>query len=472
MESIRPIIQVLNQEKIHHIHQYTLNILANPGVRIDSPEIVSLLEKRIGKSAISGDCVRLPADLVEWAIHTAPPVVEIFDRRGQPAFRLGDDRTRFGIGVTTLYYQDPITDALSPFTRANMQTMTRLGDSLPLYDVISTLGIEQDISPAVSDLYGTLDMIANTTKPLVILVSDENVFPAVIEMLETLHGDLSTRPFVIPYFNPVSPLAINKGTLDKMQLAIQHGLPFIFSNYSMAGASTPITAGGTLCVLLAELLAGLTISQVIKEHTPVILGILPAFFDMKTMTNFYDPQSLVLNLACGEMMAHYHLPHCGTSGSGAGWGPDILACETYWMNQLSSCLGKVGLCPFVGDTLGSKAFSPVNVVYVHEIIDQCLRFAAGFQLDETTVNLEEISKIGPGGSFLSAETTLKSFRKAYYPSPIFPRWSLEKWQDQGQPKAINVLREYTQNLLRSLKIPADQADLMTRGERWISTYTK
>ena len=79
-----------------------------------------------------------------------------------------------------------------------MQEIVRLGEMLPLYDVISTIGVLQDVSPAVSDLYATLDMIANTTKPLVILISDENKFPTVLDLLEHLHGDLAGRPFVIP----------------------------------------------------------------------------------------------------------------------------------------------------------------------------------------------------------------------------------------------------------------------------------
>jgi trimethylamine--corrinoid protein Co-methyltransferase len=125
----------------------------------------------------------------------------------------------------------------------------------------------------------------------------------------------------------------------------------------MAGATTPITPLGTLILLNAELLAGLVFAQLVREGTPVILGSLPAYFDMQTMASFYDTTSYLLNLACAEMMAAYALPHCGASGSGIGWGPDLVASGHQWMNHLLSCLGDVGLVPFVGDVLGSKAFS-------------------------------------------------------------------------------------------------------------------
>ncbi|MGW8250142.1 MAG: trimethylamine methyltransferase family protein, partial [Anaerolineales bacterium] len=300
-----------------------------------------------------------------------------------------------------------------------------------------------------------------------ILISDENKFPSVLDLLEQLHGDLSDRPFVIPYFNPVSPLVMNDGTLDKMQVAIQHGIPFIYSNYGMTGMSTPITSAGTLALLLAELLAGLTVSQLMKEGTPVILGMLPAYFDMKTMVNFYDAQSMLVNLACAEMLAYYGLPHAGTSGSGNGWGPDLLSSEMYWMNHMTFCLTKGGLSPFVGDTLTSKAFSPTNCVYVHEIIRQVLDYANGFQLDEGSSCLDEIESEGPGGHFLTSPTTLVNYKSAYYTSPIFPRYSMENWVEAGRPQAMDVLRRYTIDLLQELHAPEDHDELLARGEAFI-----
>ena len=469
MGAVRPRIRVLNPEQIELVHRYSLKILSSVGVRVDSERARQVLAQAAGPASVKDDRVYIPRELVDWALDVAPSTVDIYDRLGNQAFRLGDDRTRFGIGVTTLYYQDPQTDDLVPFARQHMETMVRLGSALPHFDVISTVGIVQDVPPAVSDLYAALDMVANTVKPLVILVSDESRFPAVLDLLEHLCGDLASRPFVVPYFNPITPLIVNAGTADKMFEAIGRGLPIIYSNYSMSGMSAPITPAGMLPLLNAELLAGLVLGQLIREGAPMILGMLPAIFDMKTMVNFYDPHSMLLNLACAEMMAHYRLPHCGTSGSGTGWGPDLLATETYWMNHLTSCMGKVGLAPFVGDTLGSKAFSPANVVYVHEIIDQALRFAEGFPLDDASIALDEIAEVGPGGDFLLSNQTLRLYREAYYRSPIFPRWSMEKWQAEGRPPAIDLLRGYTRQVLDGLTAPEDHADFVARGEAFVAS---
>jgi trimethylamine---corrinoid protein Co-methyltransferase len=466
MSLVRPILRVLDDEQIAQIHDYSLQVLSSVGVRVDSARARQLLRKAAGPGAVDGDRVYIPRELVYWALEAAPATVKVYDRQGTLSFEL-PGQTRFGIGVTALYYQDPQTDQVTPFTQRNMEQMVRLGSILPSFDAISTVGVIQDVPPEVSDLHATLHITANTVKPLVLLVSREEAFGNVLDLLEHLHGDLSSRPFILPYFNPISPLVINRGTVDKMFVAAERGLPFIYSNYGMAGASTPITAAGSLVLLNAELLAGLALSQLIKEGNPVILGSLPAFFDMRGMGSFYDPQSYLADLACAEMMAHYSLPHCGTSGSGMGWGADLIASGHQWMNHLVSCIGRVGLAPFVGDNLGSKAFSPNIIVYANEVIEQARLFAAGFALDNATIDLDEMLGVGPGGNFLTSKLTLQRFRDGYYKSDIFPRMTLEEWVANERPDAGKQLRHHTQQLLSDASAPDDHAELLAKGEAYI-----
>jgi trimethylamine--corrinoid protein Co-methyltransferase len=353
-----------------------------------------------------------------------------------------------------------------------MKTLAQLGDALPSFDVISTIGVPHDVLPHFSDLFAALDMVANTTKPLVLLVSDEARFHDVLDLLEDLHGDLATRPFVLPYVNPISPLVLNAATTDKMLATVKRGLPLIYSNYGMAGATTPLLPIGALVLLNAELLAGLVFAQLARKGTPIILGSLPAYFDMQTLVSFYDPTSYLLNLACAEMMAHYRLPHCGTSGSGMGWGPDLVASGHQWVNHLLSCIGRVGLAPFVGDVLGSKAFSPALLVYADEVIAQARRFARGFSFQGIDGALSEAATVGPAGSFLTADSTLAGFRDAYFKSRFFENLSLDAWQDRGRPQASERLRQHTAHLLAELEAPPDSARIAAQGQAFIDARAK
>lgn len=470
MNNVRPRLTLMNAEQIQEAHGNVLKVLQETGVRVDSPAILQMLESRLGLKS-QDRMIKFPPEVVEEAIKSVPPTIDVYDRRGEHKLKLGENRLSFGVGVTALFYQNPFDEKLDLFTRKNFQDLVRLGSSLKHYDVISTVGIVRDVPEELTDMYGSLEHISNTTKPLVLLVSDENRFPNVMEMFECLHGDLGSRPFIIPYFNPVSPLVMNAGTVDKMKVAIERGLPIIFSNYSMAGASTPLTPAGTLTLLMAELLAGLVISQTIKKGAPILLGMLPVYFDMRTMLNFYDPQSILISVACSEMMKHYGIPHCSTSGSGTGWGMDLIAADTYWMNTLSLLLSHGHLAPFIGDSLGSKSIAPTTVVHVHEIIDQAVRLYNGFQLDDVNSAVEEIAKVGPGKSFLNQPSTLRNYKSGYYVSGVYPRYSMENWQKAGEPPARQVLRERTQELLASAPAPDDHAELMAKGEEFIKSLS-
>jgi trimethylamine--corrinoid protein Co-methyltransferase len=472
MSQVKPSIRVLSEDDIARVHRDSLTILAEVGVRVESGRARELLAKAAGRSSAAsgaGDSpiVRLPPLLVEWALKVAPSEVRVFTRDGRPAFHLGPaagEGTRFGIGVTNLYYQQPADDRVVPFTREHQALSTRLGDALPEFEVISTIGIPQDLPPESADLYATLELAANTLKPLVLLVAEERAFVPVLDLLEELCGELGRRPFVLPYFNPVSPLVINGTTSDKMAAAIGRGLPIIYSNYGMSGATTPITPAGTLALLNAELLAGLVLAQLMRERTPVILGSLPAGFDMKLMMSYYGPETMLLNLACAEMMAYYRLPHCGTSGSGAGWGPDVQAADLFWMNHLTSLVGRSGLAPFVGGNFDSLVFSPAAAVYSDHIIGMARRFAAGFALDDAGTGLAEIAEAGPGGDFFGAGLTMENFRTAVFESPVFPRMTLAAWQEKGGPRADEILRRRTQALLADHRPPDGHDDLIGRGE--------
>ncbi|MCF7826324.1 MAG: trimethylamine methyltransferase family protein [Candidatus Marinimicrobia bacterium] len=475
MNNIKPTISILNQEQILKVHQDSLKVLSQTGIRVDSEKARKLFSKAIGRPS-NNDIVRIPSEIVEQALRDAPANIDIYNRDGTLAFTLGEKEqsgTIFGIGVTNSWYQNPENDEVTPFNRKHVALASALGNTLSQFDLISTPGVIQNDDSRFGEIVATLEMLANTTKPLGILISDPAHLDLALDMLEHLHGDLSAKPFLLPYFNPITPLVLNEDTCDKMMITIGRGLPFIFSCYGMSGATAPLSAEGTLILLNAELLAGLVLSQLIKPGTPIVLGSLPSVFEMQTMISAYTSQTMLVNLACAEMMHHYGIPHAGTSGSGSGWGPDLLASGTLWMNHLTSTLGKVGMAPFVGGNFDSQAFSPTTIVYANEVIRQVRLFAAGFPLDTSSNTLEDIHLAGPGGSFLISEVTLAHYREVHEQhSQLWPGYSLNQWQSKGSPEAISILRNQTMEILANLDLPEDHDSLLAQGDIFIQGLVK
>lgn len=469
ISEVRPQLRVMTPEQVEKVHGDALAVLEQTGIAVDDPGARKVFEKALGTPCKDGR-VRIPGELVEHAAASAPSLIRIHDRTGRPCFDLdgaGMDDPVFGVGVTNLNYQSPRTGKVSPFTRSHMAAAAGLCHNLEGFSFLSTPGVIQDMAADRADLYGLLEMAANTDKPLVMLISGwENFVPA-LDLCDHLFPGMAETPFLIPYVNPITPLVLNAETTMKMDAAIERGLPLIFSNYGMSGATCPITPAGTLVVLTAELLAGLVYSQLVKEGTPIILGSLPAAFEMKQAGSFYSPHTLVLNLACAEMMAFYGIPHCGTSGSSNGWGPDLLSATTLCINHLTSCLGKAGMVPFVGGCFDSLVFSPELVVYADDVICQSRTFASGFSLDDASVGFPDISAMGPGGNYLMSGLTARHFKSSRFSSRIWPYMSLDRWKSGGEQPAAQVLKEKTCDLLDNPVRPPDHGDIISKGEAFL-----
>jgi len=470
--NVRPKLQLLDHGQMEKIHGYSISILENTGIELESKEALRIFKKSDGVK-VDGNTVFLQGELINHAIGLAPSNIEVFSQKGESAFQLGTDQgpdTYFGIGCTNTWFQNIESGEVEPFTREHMRHSTRLGELLDNFEMVSTPGIPSDVSADTSDLYSALDMYANTFKPLVLLISGNEKIRKVFELLSHLHGDISSKPFCIPYVNPITPLVMNQSTTDKMLATIESNLPLMYSNYCMYGGTSPAKAGGSLALLNAELLAGLVFSQLLKEGSKIILGSLPAAFNMNTMGSYYTTGSYLLNLACAEMMNFYKLPHCGTSGSSNGRGAGLLTSENLWINHLTSCLGKVGCAPFVGGNFDSMAFSPTAVVLSNQIIGQARKFSRGFDLSEESINLKEIQEVGPGGDFFTSEHTLDSLGELNLEKPLWPILSLESWKELGMPSADSELKEASRELYnKAIYVSDENPEIIRQGEELISS---
>ena len=466
----RPSARLLGKEQVDYIHSESLRILEKSGIRVDSGRALDLF-RQSGGTRTDGNRVFLSPSLVNDLTSSAARNITIYNKDGTKAFTVGEDGdgiTRFGTGTTNTGYQDPLTGKIAPFMRKHTRMIAALTSMLDAYDMVSTPGIPGDVPPKKIDLFNLIDIYHSSDKPMVLLLLGEGIMPGVIELLGKLHGSFSGRPFMMTYVNPVTPLILNESTSDKMISSIEAGIPVVFSNYGMSGGTTPVDPGGTLTLLNAELLAGVVFSQLVSRGSAIIAGSLPASFNMSTMVSSYSASSYLVNLGCIEMMRHYGLPHCGTSGSGAGWGADINSTGELWLNHLTSCMGGAGIVPFVGGNFDSRAFSPALVIAGNHIIKRTREFMNGLSQRQELPDIDEIINLGPGGDYLTSMSTLTSMSETPHGSGIWPSWSLDQWEAKGSPAADLLFRNHVEELCdRAAKMVADREKIIREADKLI-----
>ena len=75
------------------------------------------------------------------------------------------------------------------------------------------------------------------------------------------------------------------------------------------------------------------------------------------------------------------------------------------------------------------------------------RFMAGVPVNDETLALDVMDRIGPGGHYLNEDHTLKHFKKVWY-SDLFDRSIYQTWLERGGKGFAQRLREKTEKVMK------------------------
>lgn len=447
---LTPAIRVLSQAQIEELHYATLEVLRRTGVRVLVEEARDLLRK--AGCWVDGDRVRFPAGLVEWAIRTAPSRVVLCDREGRPAMFLEDGRTYFGTGSDTPFVIDIHTGERRPSRLQDVVNMTRLVDGLPNLDFVMCMGIAQDVDQSVSDLYHFRAMVENTTKPICYTAWNLRNLKAIIEMCEAVAGGeeaFQRNPFAILYAEPISPLQhIVEGT-EKLLYTCRKRLPIVYTPGMMFGAAAPMTSAGGLVVANAELLSGLVMAQLACEGVGFVYGGGVTIMDMRTMSVTYASPEFLLNMVALTELAHYyHLPVFSFGACSDSKCFDQQAGLEGGMWTLLAALAGGNLCHDVGYIDSGLTASMEMVVLGDEAAGMVRRFMQGITVDAETLALDVIDAVGPGGSFLGTDHTVRHVRENWFPT-LLERGSYENWVQAGKRTLGDKARQRALQILET-----------------------
>jgi trimethylamine--corrinoid protein Co-methyltransferase len=454
-----PSFRVLSDAQRQRIHEAAVELLADPGVRITTPEARALLLD--GGAALEGDdVIRIPAPMVEDALASSPRTFALHGRDGSERVFLGEGRAYFGTGVTALAYEDPATGQIDDFTLEDFAALARLTDALPNLDFIASPGVVRsgpDLPQAIVNQREFVALVTGTTKPIMPLVEDAAALADVFEMAAIVAGGreaLRARPFVVPYLNSVTPLIFNSETLDKLLLAADWGVPVVCQAAPTLGATGPATAAGTAVLCAAETLAGLVIAQQRRRGTPYVTGSMPMAMDMRTgdVTGGGAP-GLLVYLAGVEMAHFWGLPQVGSGGSADSKIADEQGAREAAVAIVQDVLEGVDLSFDVGSLEMGLTTSAIQVVMADEAIEVARGMLRGVPTGDEHLAVDVIREVGIGGHFLATRHTARHQRELWMPT--LTSWeSRRAWEERGSRSLRDRARERAVDLIASHEVPA------------------
>jgi trimethylamine--corrinoid protein Co-methyltransferase len=421
----------LTPQQCERIHQASLEILERAGARLYEPEAVELLQ-RAGAEVAEGNRVRVPRRLVEWALRSAPKQILLYNRNGQPALWLGGTRTYYGPGSDCVFILDHRTgERRKPLLQDVVEGIT-LCDALEPIDFVMSLFLPADVPPAVADRYQMEAMLNYTTKPIVFVAYDLAGCRDAVAMAEAVAGGeapLRERPFVVCYVNSTTGLLHNVEALQKLLYMAEKGLPVIYIPGTCAGITEPVTVAGSTAVKNAGALLALTLAQLKREGTPVIVpgwGGVP--FDMRSLVRPYCGPD---HRGIAEALAQYYgLPMFSLAGASEAKTVDEQAGIEAALTLLFEAMVGGQLVHDLGYLESGLSGSLAQLLICAEIVGWIRHALREVEVSEETLVLERVVEKGPEGNYLQEPHTRRHFREHWYPA-LFDRLTYSQWLAQG-----------------------------------------
>jgi trimethylamine--corrinoid protein Co-methyltransferase len=244
-----------------------------------------------------------------------------------------------------------------------------------------------------------------------------------MDLLSICFGDrrhLIEKPRMVSIINSSSPLRFNRDSLDKLLIHARYGQPALITAAVMGGTTGPITLAGTIAQANAETLAGIAVSQMIREGTPMVYGTQSTLADMQTGAYVSASPEHVLCIRYGARLAKFYgLPCRGGGGKSDAHFVSALSGFESMLTMLTTCQEKINIVVLSAGILdGVMAMSYEKFLLDLQIIAMAKRFVRGVHIDDETLALDAIHEVGPGGEFLTSSHTLKFCRYEKWPAVI------------------------------------------------------
>jgi len=443
-------LHTLTENEVERIHNAALQVLSQTGIVIHDNDVLTLLDRAGCQVNREDRHVRIPAQVIESAVTKAPPVVTLYNRLGEQAMALGAGplHARTSSGATGIFDLD--TAQRREPTCQDAANAVRLADALPHIHGVSTMAVQPaDVPATMVDVVTVKLALSNTLKPLGYVCLNERLVEPVLAMVAVVAGGeeaLRQRPIITALAESTSPLQLVSSQMAVLKAFAARGLPLTLHAHPMAGFTAPVTLAGELVITHAEVLALVTIAQLIRPCTPVAYGISSSVPDMRSGVNLAGAVEIgLLGAAVAQLAGRCGLPCLMSSGTDAH-APGAQAMMERLMTLLLPALAGVDLINLT--TLETKmTLNLEQLVIEEEMLSAIERYLRGITVDDETLALALIHEIGPRGTFVTADHTLRHFRDELLAPNLLRRQPREAWEADGAPDMQTRAREKARRIL-------------------------
>ncbi len=429
-----PNLEILNDEALEIIEANAETVLAEIGVNfVDNPD--ALARWKDAGADIDGERVRLPRGLARQLCATAPASFTQHARNPERNVEIGGRN----LVLAPVYGPPFVRDQAGGRRYATIEdfrNFVKLGQmSKWVHHSGGTVCEPTDV--AVNKRH--LDMLhAHMTlsdKPYMGSVTLPERAADSVEMSKILFGsDFVDRNTVMTsLININSPLTFDSVMMGALEVYARANQAAIISPFIVGGAMAPVTVAGTLTQVLAEVMAGVAYSQLIRPGAPVIFGAFVTSIDMNSgAPTFGTPEAAQITLGAGQLARRMGLPYRSAGSFCGSKLPDAQAAyETANTLNIGLLAGVNFMLHSCGWLEGGLVSSYEKYVMDADQLGLLHRIAAGVDMSENGQAMDAIREVGPGGHYLGCDHTQANYKEAFWRTGILDYKPFETWEEEG-----------------------------------------
>ena len=443
--------QILSENEKQAIHENSIRILREVGVLFHSQKARQILKRFGAKVNEETKIVRIPEELVQQALTSAPRSFTLGARHPEKDFELPSVHSGYVLDNGGVYIRD---------FKTGQRRITNFQDNIDLlrvYDEMESASVVwpttvHEFDPRFATVKTTIASYMHCSLHIQDELEEPEQVPFIIEALEAILGSadaVKERKIYSVVYCTLPPLG-QEGNMCDAYLELQdYDIPICLYPMPSAGSTGPASLFSNIAMANAEALSALTLFQLAKPGSPIIMGDAPGSTDFRT-GNFLEgsPEMVLQAGARGEMARFYGLPNeqagCLTDAKEHG----AQAIMEKMLTTLPLVLSDVDLIQGPGALDTSNTMSLEQIVVDDEIARVCRRLRQGVDTSAEKDYFEDIMAVGPGGHFLGQRNTRKATRNGEFVVPMLSdRNPFNRWVSLGQPDLYDKAKEKVDEIL-------------------------
>ena len=451
-----PNFEILNEEAIEVIEANAETVLEEIGVSFaDCPE--ALKRWKAAGADVQGDRVRIPRGLARTLCETAPSRIIQHARNPERTVEIGGKSL-----VLAPVYGPPFVRDMDGGRRygtiADFQKFVKLGYmSKYLHHSGGTVCEPTDVAVNKRHLDMLYAHMTLTDKPYMGSVTAPERAADSVEMSKILFGEkfVDENAVMTSLININSPLTFDPIMVGALEVYAAAGQACIISPFIVGGAMAPVSVAGTLTQVLAEAMAGIAYSQLIRPGAPVIFGAFVTSIDMGSgAPTFGTPEASKILYGAGQLARRLGLPFRSGGGLCGAKLPDAQAAYESANTLNAALLGGVNfMLHACGWLEGGLVSSFEKFVLDADQLGVLHAVAAGVDISENGQAMGAIAEVGPGGHYLGCEHTQANFKDAFWRTNVLDYKPFEQWEEEGSRDAMQLANARVKQMLNDYQQP-------------------